>query len=64
MSDDIHDDFDPAEYESGSFCQHWHDAWECDEICKNCEHACSQHYVGDECLEDDCSCEKFEDLDD
>ena len=57
---DIHDDFDPSDYESGPFCKHFSDPSDCDELCK-CEHLCKEHDYDGYCTVEDCPCEKFED---
>ena len=49
------------DYESGPFCPHWLEAGECDEKCK-CGHLCGVHWWDDDCSEDKCPCEKFEDV--
>lgn len=46
-------------YESGPYCQHWSDPWNCDELCK-CGHYCREHGDGS-CNADGCKCEEFED---
>ena len=61
MADDIYDSLE--EGDSGPFCPHWCDPSDCDEICK-CGHMCSDHsYWSNDCREENCSCELFEDID-
>lgn len=33
----------PESYEPGSFCMHWNDPGDCDEICPHCGHPCQRH---------------------
>ena len=61
MSDEI-DYNDESEsdyygYDSGPYCTHWADPWECNEVCK-CGHLCKDH-CNYECDVDGCNCEKF-----
>jgi hypothetical protein len=48
-----------VEYDSGPYCEHWFDPWECEELCK-CGHMCKQH-PGSCCLVEGCPCEEFKD---
>ena len=48
-------------YESGPFCEHWHDPGDCDEVCANCGHKCHEHTDGMFCEVNDCKCEEFKD---
>lgn len=60
MSDDIHDDeSDWSEYESGPFCRHWSDPWECENVCK-CGHTCPEHSSCDNsCNVEGCDCQEW-----
>lgn len=61
MSDDALDnDYEPQEWDSGPYCQHWHDPQDCDLLCK-CGHKCCQH-GGSSCNE--CDCEEFVEAED
>ncbi len=61
---DERDDKYWEEYESGPYCKHWMESWECEEICKTCGHQCGRHDAFDsECYEDDCGCKEFIDSD-
>jgi hypothetical protein len=62
MCDDSEDVLDESywdEYESGPFCEHWQEPWDCAELCE-CGHGCNQHYDGG-CRLDGCECKKFKD---
>lgn len=48
-------------YDSGPFCKHWADPYDCDELCK-CSHVCAQHSAGAECNIEECACEEFRNL--
>ena len=39
---------DWEDYESGPFCRHWHETWDCTECCARCEVDCTNH-DDDEC---------------
>lgn len=42
--------------DTGPFCRHWSDPSDCDEICVNCGHGCTQHDIeSGECMECDCT---------
>jgi len=52
-----------ADKESGPFCCHWVEPWECDDKCV-CGHRCSDHdrwSQDHDCDVDGCDCEQFED---
>ena len=52
---------DDGEYESGPYCQHWSEPWDCEDPCV-CGHPCKRHDIHDrDCRERSCSCKKFED---
>ena len=48
------DDTDWAEYESGPYCRHWGDPFDCDIACATCHHPCNKHWWNDECRECEC----------
>lgn len=58
MSDDYSD------YETGPFCRHWSDPWDCEELCKRCGHRCREHNYGgryeSECNEHGCDCKSWD----
>ena len=47
------------DYESGPYCQHWREPWDCVEVCGRCGHPCDRH-MG-ECREPGCTCDGFTD---
>jgi len=49
------------DYETGPFCRHWLDPYDCDEPCV-CGHPCCRHsnYTDGSCNE--CDCEHFTDV--
>lgn len=53
---------DWSDYESGPFCSHWSDAFDCDEPCLGCGHECREHVSGI-CVpyvkDADCLCKRF-----
>jgi len=58
------DELPEEDYDSGPYCQHWDDPFECEDLCK-CGHFCHRHnFVGEDCKEELCKCEKFKDKDD
>jgi hypothetical protein len=63
MTDELDDDGDREswDYDSGPFCSHYHDCWDCEEPCATCGHKCCEHWDGAECHADGCDCEKFND---
>ena len=50
-----------VEYDSGPFCRHWADLYDCDLTCATCGHECRNHEYGEpgECLIDGCKCEEW-----
>lgn len=56
------EDYDCCQ-ESGPFCRHWRDLNDCDEVCQNCGHRCTDHDVYGICrgTDKDCLCMEFED---
>lgn len=54
---------DDRDYQSGPFCQHWSDPYDCEDAC-TCRHACSRHNGSEECEEPDCGCPKFVEAED
>lgn len=59
MSDEAGND-DWTDRESGPFCQHFGDPFDCDDLCA-CGHTCAKHLGGSEepCQADDCACLAF-----
>lgn len=55
------DDYE-ADPDSGPYCSHYREPWDCDELCK-CGDRCDQHRFGG-CNRDDCDCEEFVDAGD
>lgn len=54
-SDFDSDDDDSDDYpDSGPFCRHWYEPWDCELTCTACGHKCGRHYY--ECDEPDCDC--------
>jgi hypothetical protein len=53
---------DWTDYESGPFCRHYADPWDCDEKCTNCGHSCQSHDVDDGSC-DSCKCAEWGDAD-
>ena len=48
------------DYESGPYCRHWAELWDCDEVCARCGHRCDRHvWSGDQCEEAGCSCDAW-----
>ena len=57
--EEINDSLD--ERDSGPFCPHFYHPCDCTYNCK-CGHECREHsYWSNNCDEEDCSCEHFED---
>lgn len=57
-------DTDGENYQSGPFCRHWHDAYDCPELCASCGHKCTKHGTDPEdsaCLIDTCNCKAWKD---
>jgi hypothetical protein len=52
----MNEDYDPSEYDSGPYCQHWSELTDCEIVCLDCGHSCSDH-ICDHC--DKCSCPMF-----
>jgi hypothetical protein len=62
MAEDADDGQDWSNYDSGPFCRHWFETYDCEIKCANCGHVCTRHKYEDgrrECLEDDCHCEAW-----
>lgn len=55
---------DWSEYESGPFCRHWGEVWDCEIPCLRCGHKCDEHPPYEGCGHDGCACKKFEPEDD
>lgn len=56
------DDNDYTDYQSGPFCRHWGDPNDCDIVCAECGHRCTQHACDDgdfSCSVDDCECQAW-----
>jgi hypothetical protein len=63
MSDDAEateGESDWSDYESGPFCRHYSDPWDCDTPCGTCGHRCCKH--SDECEEEGCGCEEWTEI--
>jgi len=58
------DDTDDEEYNSGPFCRHFGDPWDCSRLCAACGHNCHQHGSGHDneepCDQPGCFCEGWE----
>jgi hypothetical protein len=52
------DEVDWENYESGPFCEHYFEPWDCDVLCA-CGHRCARHQ-GEHCGADGCDCQAFE----
>lgn len=60
MDDEI-EESDWSDYETGPFCIHWSDPWDCEEPCTRCGHECKKHsYWVQSCSVDGCECEEIE----
>jgi hypothetical protein len=68
MNDDepCHDSEPLSSYpDSGPYCRHWREAWDCDAVCATCGHTCSSHGFDEtpsDCEIAGCSCEAWLDL--
>jgi len=50
-------------YDTGDYCNHWHELGTCDEICEGCNHPCNLHDAHNCRGEDDtCICVEFKDF--
>ena len=51
---------DWSDYETGPFCRHYSDPFDCDEKCARCGHDCSKHGYGmdddEPCSVEGCTC--------
>lgn len=59
MTEDSEPENDWSNYESGPYCAHWSEPWDCNETCA-CGHACTAHATWEDgCNEDGCGCPRF-----
>lgn len=56
---DFDEDVGGGECDSGPFCRHWSDPFDCEKVCARCGHLCGQHGESG-CREEDCECEQWE----
>lgn len=55
MSNGAADDW--SDYNSGPFCRHYSDPYDCDTPCGSCGHPCCRHR--EECEDDGCACDTW-----
>ncbi len=63
--EDVSVEDDPAgadqweDYDSGPYCEHWAEPWECDEKCA-CGHECKEHPSWEDgCRVEGCACKEW-----
>lgn len=49
------DEFENEEYNSGPFCIHWNNLYDCENICSRCGYECRHHEEGRDGV-----CEEFQ----
>lgn len=52
------DEFDWENYDSGPYCEHWYEPWDCDMKCDSCGHECTEHMMVT-CGKEGCICKEF-----